>query len=49
MIRPLRTRHRWIVTLMAILLPLLVALALTSRRTVPVMPDPPGVATGVSR
>lgn len=35
MIRPLRRAHRWIVTLLALLLPLVVYLALALR------PDPP--------
>lgn len=31
MIRPLRTLHRWVITLLALLLPLLLALALGAR------------------
>lgn len=40
MIRPLRARHRLIVTLLAIVLPVLVALGLVARREIPTHAGP---------
>lgn len=49
MIRSLRSAHRRIVTLLAILLPLLLAVALAARHRWPVRGDwPPAVPTSAS-
>lgn len=49
MIRPLRTRHRWTVTLLAILIPLLFVLGLMARREVPTQEAPTGPAPAAER
>lgn len=45
MIRPHRLRHRWIVVVLALILPLLFALGLAARREAPRAPLPPQLAT----
>ncbi len=49
MIRPLRTLHRAVWTVLALLLPALVVLALAHRHAEPAGPLPPQLATGAER
>lgn len=42
MIARLRKRHRWLITALAVLVPVLFAAALTLRREVAAVPAPPG-------